>query len=102
MLKSLITSAVIMLSVSGCASFEQWRQQWLAENCNVNSAYSNGLADGLRSGGMPNNYGNSCPTHQTAISAAYLKGFSNGLQARPKEIYINQTVHDHRKQTQYH
>lgn len=81
---------------------EKWRQQWLAENCNVNAAYSNGLSDGLRPGSMPNNYSNSCSTHQTAIGAAYLKGFSNGLQARPKEIHIEQTVHDPRKENNHH
>lgn len=89
--------SVCFLFISGCATIEQWRQQWLAENCNLTSAYSNGLSDGLRSGASPNNYGNSCPAHQSEISAAYLSGFTKGLEGRPKEININQTVHDHKK-----
>ena len=89
--------SVLFLFISGCSTIEQWRQQWLAENCNLTSAYSNGLSDGLKPETLPNNYGNSCPVHQSEISAAYLRGFTKGLEGRPKEININQTVHNHKK-----
>lgn len=81
-----------VMSLSGCAALENMRQQWLAENCNVNAAYSNGLKNGLESGGMPNNYANSCAVNQEEIGRAYLRGFSKGLEGRPKEINVNQTV----------
>ena len=91
-MKKLILVASLAALLSGCVTLEEQRQQWLAENCNPQAAYTNGLTDGLKSGSMPNNYGNSCMSNQASIGGSYLKGFTKGLESRPKEINVNQTV----------
>ena len=92
-MKKLIIVAFLTITLSGCVTLEEQRQQWLAENCNPQSAYTNGLTDGLRPGASPNNYGNSCMMNQASIGGSYLKGFTKGLESRPKEINVNnQTV----------
>jgi hypothetical protein len=101
-MKKIVLSGFLLISLSGCAALEKMHQQWLVENCNVNAAYTNGLMDGLKSGAMPNNYGNSCPVSQAQISSAYLRGFSKGLEGRPQEINVTRNVveqdrrHDYR------
>lgn len=92
-MKKLFVMAFLLVTLSGCVTLEERRQQWLAENCNLSSAYSNGLTDGLQSSTMPNNYGNSCPSNQAQISGVYLRGFTKGLESRPKEVNVNnQTI----------
>lgn len=92
-MKKLLLATFFLMTLSGCATLEKMHQQWLVENCNINSAYSNGLTDGLKPGGMPNNYASSCPVNQDNIGVSYLRGFSKGLEGRPKEITVNQNIH---------
>ncbi len=82
----------LLITLPGCATLEKMHERWLAENCNVTSAYSNGLTDGLKPDSTPNNYGNSCPANQYEVGVAYLRGFTKGLESRPKEIHVQQTV----------
>lgn len=92
-MKKLFVMAFFLVTLTGCVTLAEQRQQWLAENCNLSAAYSNGLTDGLKSSTMPNNYGNSCPTNQDQISGVYLRGFTKGLESRPKEVNVNnQTI----------
>ncbi len=91
-MKKLLLITLSLMTLSGCATLEKMHQQWLAENCNVNAAYSNGLTDGLKLDAMPNNYANSCPVNQDNIGISYLRGFSKGLEGRPKQINVNQNV----------
>lgn len=95
-IKAIAISAIVM-SLTSCAALEQMHQDWLRENCNTTSAYNRGLTEGLTPGQMPNNYGTSCPTNNAAISNAYFKGFSQGLQSRPQEININKNVVETKK-----
>jgi hypothetical protein len=88
----IITTLLFCLSLTGCATLEKWHQDWLRENCTPMVAYNNGLTDGLRPGQMPSNYANQCPTNQEEIGRSYLRGFREGLAARPQQININKEV----------
>jgi hypothetical protein len=91
-MKKILLPVSLAFLLSGCVTLAEQRQQWLMENCNPQAAYTNGLSDGLRPDAMPDNYGNSCVSNQASIGGSYLKGFTTGLQSRPKQINVNQTI----------
>ena len=79
--------------LSGCATLEEMRQEWIKQKCNPPAAYNQGMHDGLIPGALPQtNFASICPANNIAINRAYNRGFSEGLQSRPKEININQQV----------
>ncbi|ODN43694.1 hypothetical protein [Piscirickettsia litoralis] len=76
--------------LTGCA---QMMQAWVAQNCNTDAAYSQGVNAARHGEDMEINYAAACPANQSQINAAYRQGYQYTLKHQPTEINININTH---------
>ncbi|WP_299495806.1 hypothetical protein [uncultured Shewanella sp.] len=84
---------IVIISLSGCA---QMQQDWIAQHCNHQAAYSQGINDARHELDMQPNYAESCPTSQVKLNQAYRQGYQFVLTNQPSSININ-TAAPHKK-----
>ncbi|WP_298773879.1 hypothetical protein [uncultured Shewanella sp.] len=77
---------IFILSLSGCA---QMQQDWIAQHCNQESAYTQGVNDARHDIDMQPNYAQGCPTTPEKLNQSYRQGYQFVITNQPPSININ-------------
>ncbi|WP_299007417.1 hypothetical protein [uncultured Shewanella sp.] len=91
---------MVILSLSGCA---QIRQDSMAQHCNQQSAYSQGVNDARQNVAMQPNYAKGCPNTPEQLNHAYRQGYKFAIahQASKSNINTFETPQAYRCHDQY-
>ncbi|MCL1126583.1 hypothetical protein [Shewanella surugensis] len=76
---------ITLILLSGCA---QMQQDWIAQHCNTQTAYSQGVNDARHDQDMQPSYAAGCPTTPDKINQAYRQGYQFVLANQPPSVNI--------------